>query len=64
MLDMCKYICPLCNEVVDDSKHIFDFHKDFWDTRYPTETIPQDVEVFNKRFEMIGLSIKEYNNEN
>lgn len=61
---MCQYICPLCDQIVDDPKHIFDVHKEFWDARYPTETIPQGVEEFNKRFGLIGLSIREYKNEN
>lgn len=51
-------ICPLCN-CKTDFFHILKAHEDFWDNAYPADVIPDNVEDFNKRFDMIGLHIQE-----
>jgi hypothetical protein len=53
-----KYICPLCNHKTDFF-HILKDHEDFWDNAYPTDNIPDNVEDFNKRFDLVGLHIQE-----
>jgi hypothetical protein len=50
-------ICPLCNQKTD-FHHVLVAHDDFWDNKYPTEKIPDNIEEFNKRFDMIGLHIE------
>ncbi len=53
-----KYICPLCSRKADFF-HILKDHEDFWDNVYPTDNIPDNVEDFNKRFDLVGLHIQE-----
>lgn len=58
MVDGVKYKCPLC-ECVCDYQHIIEFHREFWDNKFPVGQMPADVESFNKRFGMLGLHTKE-----
>lgn len=54
-----KYvICPLCNSKADFF-HVMKDHEDFWDNKYPTDPVPDNIEDFNKRFSAIGLGIVE-----
>jgi len=53
-----KLRCPLCDTICD-YKHIVDFHKEFWDNRFPVEQLPTNVEDFNKRFGVLGFLIKD-----
>lgn len=52
-----KLICPLCG--IDCSyNHVVDFHREFWDNKFPTERLPIDVGDFNQRFALLGLAIE------
>lgn len=53
-----KLICPLCGAQCNYG-HIVDFHREFWDNKFPVEQLPVDVESFNNRFGLIGLHIEE-----
>ena len=59
---MTTVICPLCNRKADFF-HVLKDHEEFWDEKYPTDPIPDNIEDFNKRFSMIGLNAQVIDDE-
>jgi hypothetical protein len=55
-----EYICPLCQQKVE-FEHIIEDHIDYWALKgINVRDMPKDVESFNNRFSLLGLTIEEF----